>query len=250
MGVKQSSNVAQEVFETMFRDLPEMDVYIDDVGCFDDSWQSHLNSIHKVLKCLQDNGFTVNPTKCKWAGNRLFRLLANTTRVMTMEKKSASHRGHATTYKCFTIAIIHRHDPYYRDMWPGCSDFLAPFTELTGKTKEFKWNDQLQAAFEKVKAIIISNAMLQYPDHTKSFQIEMDASDYQLGAVIKQDGKPVVYYSRKLNAAQHNYTMIEKELLSVIETLKEFRSMLLGAEIDVYSDHQNLTHALMQFATQ
>ena len=101
-----------------------------------------------------------------------------------------------------------------------------------------------------MKSIVAADALLAYPDPNQPFNVETDASDYQLGAVIKQNGHLVAYYSRKLNSAQKSYTTIEKELLSIVETFREFRSILLGSQVCVYTDNQNLTHKLTSFTSQ
>jgi hypothetical protein len=82
--------------------------------------------------------------------------------------------------------------------------------------------------------------MLIFPDFNKVFEIHTDASDYQLGSVISQDQKPIAFYSKKLTAAQRNYTVGEREMLSNVKTLNEFCTMLLGHKLKIYTEHKNL----------
>ena len=68
-----------------------------------------------------------------------------------------------------------------------------------------EWTDVHQEAFDNMKKLIAKETLLTYPDFNKPFEIHTDASDVQLGPCILQDGKPVAFYSRKLNPAQTRY---------------------------------------------
>ncbi len=79
--------------------------------------------------------------------------------------------------------------------------------------------------------------VLAYPDFTKSFNIYTNASTKQLGAVITQNNRPIAFFSQKLSGAQSKYTVTKLELLAIVETLKEFKGMLWGQILNVYTDH-------------
>src|SRR5687767_10228817 len=119
---------------------------------------------------------------------------------------------------------------------------LAPLTALTSVNVPWKWTTDYQKAYDKMKSIILRESLLAYPNFNEVFDIHTDASLSQLGACISQNGRPIAFYSKKLNPAQTRYATTERELLSVIEVLKKFRSILLGQQIRVHTDHENITY--------
>ena len=96
------------------------------------------------------------------------------------------------------------------------------------KKKPFYWSDVHQKAFDRVKESMARDVLLAYLDYSIPFEIYTDASSRQLGAVITQNGRPIAYFSRKLTIAQMKYSVTKLELLSIVETLKEFKGMLWG----------------------
>jgi hypothetical protein len=118
-------------------------------------------------------------------------------------------------------------------------------TSLKSSKVKFEWHSSHQQAFDKIKKVIGTEVLLCYPDFNKPvlFHLYNDASDHQLGAVIMQDKKPTAFYSRKLNRAQKRYTTTEgdRELLSAIKTCKEYKNVLLGYPIIVFTYRKNNT---------
>jgi hypothetical protein len=135
---------------------------------------------------------------------------------------------------------------------------LAPLPDLVGEFGEMKttrknknkkqpwrWDLIHQQAFNNIKAAIAKETVLAYPDFSKPFETFTDSSSMQLGAVITQDNRPIVFFSRKLSKMQQKYSVTEIELLAIVETLKEFKGMLWGQNIMVYTDHKNLTRDVL-----
>ena len=132
---------------------------------------------------------------------------------------------------------------FYRNMWKQHSHILVTLTDIVwlGK-KKIKEEHNHQWSFEEIKRVLTKEIIPNYPEFDRPFDIHTDASDRHLGAVLSQDGKPLALYSRKPSSAQRNYSTTEQELLSIVETLKEFRNILLGQIIKVHTNHKNLVH--------
>ena len=119
---------------------------------------------------------------------------------------------------------------------------LAPLSALGNKKIPWDWTATHQHAFDTTKHVIACKVLLAQPDFSKPHELCTDTSDFQLGAIVVQGEKPIAYCGRKLNSAQLNYTTAERELLAIVETLKEFCTMLIGHKIIMHTDHKNLAY--------
>ncbi len=107
---------------------------------------------------------------------------------------------------------------------------------------EMSWNlsknKVYQRAFDHVKATIARNVALAYPDYSEVFEIYTVASSKQLGFLRKIGLMRSSVGSSSV--AQRKYSVTEIKLLAIVETLKEFKGMLWGQPVKVYTDHKNL----------
>lgn len=245
MGLCNSPDIFQEKMSELMCGLDFVRAYIDDLLVLSNgTYEEHLQQLDTVLQRLEDAGLKVNATKSFFCRGELEYLGYWVTRdgIMPMPKKvrGITEIAPPTNKKELRsfIGLVN----YYRDMWIRRSDVLTPLTALTSKTADWRWTDVEQTAFDTIKRIVAREVLLAYPDFNQPFVIHTDASAYQLGAVISQKNIPIAFYSRKLTESQQNYTTTERELLAIVETLKEFRTILLGQQIIIHTDHKNLTY--------
>ena len=121
-----------------------------------------------------------------------------------------------------------------------------PLTDLTRKDKAFTWGSTEANAFASLKTCFTIAPILAYPDNDCQFRLETDASDFATGAVLSilKDEKwyPVAFSSHAMSPEERNYPVVDKEMLSVIHTLEQWRHYLEGAkyQFDIWNDHANL----------
>ena len=243
MGISNAPDIFQEKMGELVSDLEFARAYLDDLLIISKgSLEDHFSHIEQVLTRLSEAGLKVNVSKSSFCQTELEYLGYWITRqgIQPITKKIEAILKIATPTKRKELRSFLGMVNFYRDMWPRRSEILAPLTALTSSKVKWKWEEEHDKAFREIKKVMARETLLAFPDFNKRFTIHTDASKTQLGAVISQEGKPIAFYSRKLNPAQTRYTTTERELLSIVETLKEFRNILFGQELEVYTDHSNL----------
>lgn len=130
------------------------------------------------------------------------------------------------------------------------SKVVSPLTKLTSVNVTFRWTEEADMAFRKLKKLFTSAPVFIQPDTSKQFIVEVDASDFGVGAVLSQyvgtDNHlhPCAFLFHRLSPAEQNYDVGNQELLAVKLALEEWRHWLEGAEkpFILWTDHKNLAY--------
>ena len=99
---------------------------------------------------------------------------------------------------------------FYRRFIRGFSQIAKPLNDRLKKGAQWTWEEPEDKAFEELKRWICEEPVLLQPDQKKPFEVEIDASNYTIGAVLMQKDDnnvlhPVAFFSKTMNQAQRNY---------------------------------------------
>ncbi|XP_019455171.1 PREDICTED: uncharacterized protein LOC109356300 [Lupinus angustifolius] len=110
------------------------------------------------------------------------------------------------------------------------------------KNVVFHWGERQEEAFNKLKVKLTSAPVLLLPNFAKSFELECNASNISIGAILMQDGHSISYFSEKLSGATLNYSTYDKELYALVMALQTWKHYLLSKEFVIHSNHESLKY--------
>ena len=252
-GLTNAPGTFQELINDTIRDYLDdfATAYLDDILIFSKTYEEHVQHVKKVLKALQEKDLPVKLSKCEFHKQRIHYLgyIISTDGIEVDPDKIKPIEDwpeptNVTEVQAF-VGLLN----YYRKFIEGFSRVAGPLTELTKKDVRFYFGPKAKEAFLRLKKAITIAPILAIFDPERESTVETDASDGAIGARLTQkdaDGKvrTIAYFSRKMTGPELNYDIHDKELLAIVESLKQWRVYLEGAKypVQIYTDHKNLLY--------
>ncbi|KAF4720569.1 hypothetical protein FOZ62_005471, partial [Perkinsus olseni] len=255
-GLSNAPASFQRLMHFELGDLPFVRIYLDDVLVFSPDEETHLGHLRIIFERLRSANLTLAPDKCDF-GQPEVEYLGHVFDEVGM-KPARSKVSAITTWPVPETTMELRSflglAGYYRKFIDNYSARERPLRELlaackaldgkddVGRVQEL-WSDDHEATFVDLKMALARLPYLMYPDFGRQFQIFTDASDYAVGGVLEQDGRPLGYFSRSLTGAQLNWPTYEKEAYALLKTLDFFHHFIIGYPLEVVmvTDHRPLT---------
>ena len=124
---------------------------------------------------------------------------------------------------------------YYSKWIKGFSDKIAPLVKNT----DYPVSEECQRYFELLKSDI-ENSVVTAVDEEQPFELETDASDIAIAAVLNQNGRPVAFFSRTLQQTERKHSSVEKEACAIVEAIRNWRHYLTGRHFKLITDQEGL----------
>ena len=221
-------------------------LYLDDIIIKSETFEEHLVNLGKVFDRLRSSNLKLSPKKCTIFQHKVEFLghIVSEEGISTNPKKIDSVKNWPKPVTVKQVRSFLGLCSYYRKFILNFSSIAKPLTRLTEKDVKFVWSSDCDQAFEKLKTCLVNTPVLVYPDLTKPFILDTDASGVGIGAVLSQKQgdkeRVVAYYSRVLTKSERNYCVTRRELLAVVDSIKHFHTYLYGTKFVIRTDHGSL----------
>lgn len=245
-GVKTAPGIFQEITTKMLSGIKAY-AFIDDIIVGAKTENEHQQLLFEVLSRIQDCGFKLRVDKCQFAkrtipfcGHILSKEGIKPNPAKTQEIANIPRPEDVHQVRSFLGAVN-----YYGKFVKNMMDLRGPLIELTLDNAEFLWGEAQEKAFQDLKEIMGSELILTHYDPRKKIVVAADASGYGMGGVIMHEFTdrslhPIVHVSKAFNAAQKNYSQIEKEAEALVFTVKRCHKYLFGRRFELHTDHKPL----------
>lgn len=222
-------------------------VYQDDLVVFGQNLESHNKNLLDVFERLRKVNLKLNMSKCEFLKKEMLYLghVVSEKGVLPDPAKIESIRNYPIPTNVDEVRRFVAFCNYYRKYIKNFADLTLPLNKLLRKGTEFNWTKQCQTSFDTIKQKMMSPPVLAYPNFDKNneFVLQTDASNFALGSILSNsDLRPIAYASRTLNKAELNYPIIQKELLSIVWSVRHFRPYLYGRKFKILTDHRPLIY--------
>lgn len=221
--------------------------YLDDFIVATDTFEKHIEILGKVALKLQEAELQISAEKSRFCMKSLRYLgyVVNESGIQADAERVQPILDYPTPATVKEVRRLIGMASWYR-RFRNFSDISEPITNLIRKrVKTFEWTPEAELALQQLKEAMTSMPILGTPGFDSPFQIECDASDTEIGAVLLQEQEGnlriIAYMSGKLTPTQRKYHVTERECLAVLTAIEKFRPYIDGTRFTVITDHASLT---------
>lgn len=253
-GLCNAATTMQRLMDAICRDLDFVFCYIDDVVIASDNHEQHEQHLRIFFDRLKKYNLVVNVNKCE-LGRPSITFLGHkisSNGIEPMPEKIEVVKNFKKPEKAMELWKFLAMTNFYRRFIPHEAQNQMVLNSLIDgnkkkDTRPIVWTPEAEFAFEQCKKELCNTVVLAFPDKNAELQLDVDASNTAIGAVLNQivgdDVQPLAFYSKKLSNAQQNFSTYDSELIAAYKGVKHFKQQIEGRPCHILTSHKPLTFA-------